>query len=120
MAEVEATRIEIKTRGDDCHVMTWANLTAANDTGEAIEMPGSVNRSVQMSGTFGAGGKVVLEGSNNGNEWIVLTDGNGNVLRFTGPGLSNVGELTRYIRPRREAGASVDVTVDLLMRRPHR
>lgn len=99
----------IKTWGDEVHIISWSGLLNGDD-GTPIEMPGSSDRSVHFVGTFGAGGTILLEGSNDGVNYVVLTDPQGNAISKTATGLEMITELTRFIRPRVSAG---DGTTDL-------
>lgn len=109
MAERTATISRITTWGDESHVISWTGLLNG-DTGSVIEMPGSSDRSVQFNGTFGSGGTVQIEGSNDGTNYVVLTDPQGNNISKTSASIEMITELTRYIRPRVTAG---DGTTDL-------
>lgn len=100
------------------HVTTWTGL-ANGDDGSPLQMPEAADRSVQVTGTFGAGGSVRLEGSNDGgNTWATLTDPQGNALDITAAKIEAVTELTEYIRPRVTAGdGTTSLAVHLLTRR---
>jgi hypothetical protein len=88
--------------------------------GEPFQNPGSADRSVQVTGTFGAGGTVVLEGSNDGTNYRTLTDPQGNALSFTSAGLEAIQEITRYVRPRVTAGdGTTSLTVTLCVTGNH-
>ena len=93
----------------DMHMRRVKWLALANgDTGEPIRMGNFQDRSIQFVGTFGAGGSVTLQGSNNdGVTWATLSDPLGNALTFTGAGLKQITELTELVRPSVTAG---DVT----------
>jgi polygalacturonase len=118
MATVNETIEEIKTFQDDGHIVVWTPLTTTNADGRTISMVGSSDRSAQIAGTFGVGGTVVLEGSNNGTTFHTLTDPQGNALSFTAAGLEQITELTRHIRPRVTAGdGTTSITVTVLLRR---
>ena len=126
MANVPLTREEIPRiqLNEPSIVLSWtlANTDIGLDdarigTGNAsyTEYP---DRSVQVSGTFGAGGTVVIEGSNNGTNWITLTDQLGTALSFTGADIAPIMEVTRYIRPRVTAGdGTTAIVVTMLLRR---
>lgn len=120
MATITPTITQITTHGDDCHVVTWTPMTnAGTDVGSPIEMPGSADRSIQVSGTFGTGGTVLIEGSNDGTNYVTLNDPQGNALSVTTAKIEQLLELTRYIRPRISAGdGSTSLTVTMLLRRP--
>jgi len=119
MATIAATIDAVKTFGDRAHVVTWTPLTFSGlDAGSPIEMPGSADRSVQISGTFGAGGSISLEGSNDGTNYVVLTDPQGNALTKTAEAIEAISELTRFVRPRVTAGdGTTSLTVSLLVKR---
>lgn len=96
----------------------WETLTTTNDNGAAISMASFADRSVQVLGTFGAGGTIVLEGSNDGGTtYVTLKDPLGNNLSFTAAGLKMVGDLAYHVRPRVTAGdGTTDLDVYLLLR----
>lgn len=77
----------------------WAALTNGND-GDPVDLLNFRDRSVQVTGTFGASGSVQLEGSNDGTNYVLLKDPLGNNLAFTAAGLQPVLAMTRYVRPR--------------------
>lgn len=119
MATVAAVVTEIDTYKDDCHIVLWSPLTTTNTDGGPVQMPGSADRSIQITGTFGAGGTLLIQGSNNGSDWATLTDPQGNALSVTAAKIEQVMELTRYIRPLVSAGdGSTSLTVTMLVRRP--
>jgi len=117
MAERSASIEKIETFKDDAHVITWTGLTNG-DTGSSIEMPGSSDRSIQFSGTFGAGGTIQAQGSNDGSNWIVLTDLQGNSISKTSASIEMITEVTRHIRVEVTAGdGTTDLTATLLLKR---
>jgi len=86
------------------------------DTGTPVELVGHADRSVQIVGTFGVGGTIVLEGSNDGTNYVTLTDPQGNALSFTAAGLEAISELTRYIRVDVTAGdGSTDLDAHVVL-----
>lgn len=116
MATINYSVTPLATWKDKAHVITWANLTSGDD-GQMLEMPGSADRSVQVVGSFGSGGNLRLEGSNDGLNWNVLTDPQGNDINITTSKIEQVMEVVRYMRPRVTAGTSVSLTVSILVRR---
>src|SRR5687768_10491786 len=83
--------------GGKCRVVVWTGLTkATDDTGDPMSVPGFSDRSVQVEGTFGAGGSCRIEGSNNGVNYRVLTDPQGNALDITAAKIEAVVEATKY------------------------
>lgn len=120
MATRNYTVTEIREFGEKAHVVVWTGLTfATTDDGQPLQMPGSADRSVQVTGTFGTGGSVRIQGSNDGTNYVALTDPQGNALNITAAGIEAVQEITRYIRPLITAGdGSTSLTVTMLVRKP--
>jgi polygalacturonase len=125
MATVANTIERVDTFFDDAHVMVWTPLTTTNADGAAIEMPGSSDRTIQFTGTFGAGGTVILQGSNflsptagTDADWFTLTDPQGNAISKTAAAGEAVLELTRWIRPKVTAGdGTTAISARLLVKR---
>jgi hypothetical protein len=86
-----------------CFVATWADIPLG-EVGEPIELANFADRSVQVTGEFGAGGSVRIEGSINGTDYAPLTDPQGNTLDINTAKIEAVSEVVRYIRPRVTAG----------------
>lgn len=101
---------------DRVHIVTWTGL-ANGDDGDPIQMTGSSDRTIQFDGTFGTGGTIILEGSNDGTNYYALTDPQGNNISKTAGSLETVVELTKYIRPRVSAGdGTTSLTACLLLK----
>lgn len=81
----------------------WLLLLNGND-GAPLLIDRRTDRSVQVSGTFGAGGTLVIEGSNDGTNYYTLNDLQGTALSFTSARLEGISEMPLYIRPRVTAG----------------
>lgn len=112
-----ATLSVIPAYGERAHVISWSGLLNGDD-GAPIEMPGSSDRSIQYQGTFGTGGTIILEGSNDGVNYHPLTDPQGNAISKTAAGIEAIMELTRYVRPRVSAGdGSKSLVATLLVKR---
>jgi hypothetical protein len=101
------------------HIASWDTLTTTNADGAPLRMPEAADRSVQVFGTFGTGGNLVIEGSNDGGTtYHTLTDPQGNALAFTSAKIETITELTELVRPRVTAGdGTTDLDVHLLTRR---
>lgn len=104
MATVSYTATPLQTHKDRCHVISWLNLSSS-DVGQAIEMSGRGDRSVQFTGTFGS---ISLQGSNDGSNWVTLTDPSGSALTATSLMLKQVMECVRYMRPICNSGAGLN------------
>ena len=95
-------------------VRTWTPLTTTNADGDPISYAsnGMGGCTFQVNGTFGVGGVVVVEGSNNGVNWYTLNDQANLAVSFSAAGLKTVRDVPLYMRPRVSAGdGSTSVTV---------
>lgn len=120
MATITPAIENLKTFGNtDVHIYTWTPMTqTGSDVGAPIEMPGSADRTVQVTGTLGTGGTVVIEGSLDGSTYHTLTDPQGNPLSINSLKVETIMEIVRFIRPRVTAGdGTTSLTVRILMRR---
>jgi len=98
-------------------VVTWAPLTTTNADGAGAAYTSSGDRTVQVTGTFGAGGTVLVEGTLDGTNWFQLRDPGGTLISFTAAGLRAVLENVVQIRPRVSAGdGTTSIAATLLVR----
>ena len=98
---------------NDCRLAIWTGLLNG-DSGVPLILGIYGDVSVQISGTFGTLGSVTLEGSNDGTNYVALTDPQGNAITKTAASIEQFLERTRYIRPNVTAGdgtTSLVVTV---------
>lgn len=102
-------------KGDFLH--QWQTLTETNADGAPVHCGGVEPVSVQVTGNFGTSGQCDIEGSNDGTNWVTLTDEGGTPIEFTAAGLVGIRENPRYIRPNISAGSGVDLDVALVMAR---
>ncbi len=86
--------------------LQWGGGTALGngDTGTPVLLPGYADKSIQVTGTFGSGGSVTLEGSNDGVNYFTLTDPTGTAIAITAAGGKAITESTQYVRPHCTAG----------------
>ena len=114
MATINATGTNI---GIGVRLYSWTPL-ANGDNGNSLEAAATSDKTVQVVGTFGAGGTCVVQGSNDGTNWATLTDPDGTNLSFTASGLELVRENPRYIRPNVTAGdGTTSLTVHITAKR---
>ena len=107
MAVITASPDYIKGFNDDARIVRWLQLSGAtSDTGSAFEMPTWADRSVQVVGTF-SGTTITIQGSNDNQNWVTLTDTAAGALTFTSTGLRQILQVTRYIRPSASAGTGL-------------
>lgn len=99
-------------------IFKWTALLNG-EAGTAIRLPDYADRAVQIEGTLGTGGAVVIEGSIDGINYVTLTDPQGNALSFTAVNrIEAIMEAVDYIRPRCTAGdGATSFNVSLICRR---
>jgi hypothetical protein len=86
------------TKTSKACIAQWAGLTSGAD-GDQLDQSQYTDKSVQVSGVFGVGGTLQLLGSNDGVNWNLLTDPQGNALNITGASIKFISEATHYIKP---------------------
>ena len=119
MAERTRTHTRI---GPNARRITWSGLTnATSDTGDPYESHEDAIRLVQVTGTFRAGGTVLIEGSllSDAATFGQLHDTAGSDLSFGDSRVEQIQEGPCIIRPRVSAGdgtTSLVVTIIESMR----
>jgi len=115
MATKAITINEISVDQYEHNVATWETLANADD-GSPFQGPSRKRISVQIGGVFGAGGNVIIEGSNDGVTYSTLDDLDGNALAtITASGLYQVRDMAEYVRPRVSAGDGTTAIVATLV-----
>lgn len=115
MATVQGTRTDGFTEGV---FETWTPLTTTNADGSSATFVGAGDRVVQITGTFGVGGTVIVEGSLDGTNWYGLKDPSSTAISFTAAGIKAILEAVPYIRPRVTAGdGTTSITAKIYHRR---
>ena len=95
-------------------VVEWPNL-GNGDSGEVFLGMDLADKTVQVKGTFGTGGTVVIEDDQD----IVLTDPQDNALSFTSKGTKVIMENPVKLNPRVTAGdGTTSITVIISATRP--
>lgn len=117
-----ATITPVVTRIDDNVVkFFWETLTTTNDRGVPIHESWMdyADRSVQVTGTFGAGGNLRIQGSNDdGTTYAALNDPQGNALNIAAAKIEQVSEIPLLTRPLVTAGdGTTDLDVSIVCRR---
>ncbi len=100
------------------HRYTWVNL-ANGDTGQPISVPGAADMTVQVHGTWGTGGTLIIQGSLEAtpSNWFTARDGGDNLISFTSADGEMLVNLLAHIRPKVTAGdGDTDFTVILFVR----
>lgn len=102
--------------GTDATIISWLAMPNGND-GAPAGAGGYSDKSIQVTGTFGAGGTVIAEGSNDGGTtWFPLTDPTGTAISFTSAGGKAITEAVGMFRPRVTGGdGTTAINVFVLM-----
>lgn len=118
MATITPTLSDISGDGN-VRKIVWAALTTTNADGSPAEWIQWADRCIQFHGTFGVGGTIKLQGSNDGTNWYDLADAQGNAISKTAAGIEQVLEMTQFVRPYVSAGdGTTSLTATLVMRKP--
>lgn len=100
-------------------LVVWSAVLNGND-GSPFKFVMWADRTVQITGTFGAGGSVSIEGSNEDPpvNWSVLTDSSGAAMTYSSASLKQMNEAPLWVRPHVTAGdGTTSLVVSLLARR---
>lgn len=122
MATVNATNGKngLDIQGDGS-VMLWefTPLTTTNADSAPIQFAQWADRCVQVRGTWGAGGAVAIEGSNDGVNYSTLNNAQGTPATFSAAdGIKQIVEITRYARARVTGGdGTTSITATFVLRR---
>ena len=76
----------------------WTSLLTG-ETGDKADLSKWPTKSIQISGTVGAGGSVNVQGSNDGVNWFSLKDAFGASLATAAVGIYTIDQNTQHIRP---------------------
>ncbi len=116
MATIEHTFATFPSQGLHYVVVTWETLTTTNDTGRAVKIPEWADKTIMFTATWGAGGSVSLEGSNDGTTYFILNEpDNTSPVTATANALMTVLANPLWVRPRVTAGdGTTDVDVKLI------
>ena len=85
---------------------TWAALTTTNADGSPVGYAsnGMGGVTFQVTGTWGAGGALVIEGSNDGTTYFTLNDQANAPLTLSANALKSVRDTPLWVRPRVTGG----------------
>ncbi len=109
--------VVMKGQTNSVRLVTWTGLLNGDD-GSPFEFVDWADRAIQVSGTFGVGGTVLFEGSNDGTTWATLADLSGTAISLSAAGIKQVGDSPLFVRPRVSAGdGSTSLVVTLCARR---
>ena len=97
--------------------VTWPAM-ANGDVGSPVRYHSHADRSIQVFGTFGAGGSVAVEGSLDEANFATLNDPQGVTLAVTTAKVKSIAEMSIVTRPHVTAGdGTTALTVVMIFRR---
>jgi len=93
----------------------WAwSVTDGDPTGDGVQVPGGSDKTIQITGNFGSGGTIVVEGSNvlapTASDWSLLHKPDGSTITMTGQDIAFIAENPVWVRVRQTAGTGVSVS----------
>ena len=91
----------------------WETLTTTNRPGAGVLMATTPDKTVQVTGTFGASASIAIEGSNDGGTtWFACHDITNTVIALTAAGAALIVENPKLLRPNLSSGdGSTDIDV---------
>ncbi len=96
--------------------VVWETLTTTNRPGNGILLAKFPDKTVQVTGTFGASASIAVEGSNDdGTTWFACHDITNSVIALTAAGGALIVENPKLTRPVLANGdGSTDIDVHLI------
>ena len=91
-------------------IVTWTGLTT-DDTGQPWRRNDYTDKCVTITGDFGSGATVTMQGSNDGTNWFSLTDPQANAIAKTAAAMEQILENPVWIRPSVSGGTSPDLDI---------
>lgn len=97
--------------------LIWTDLNTADNGGprHTVLDQNGLAGCVQVTGTFGSG-TFVLQGSNDGTNWVTLKDRGGSNISLTAAGMAEFVTASAYIRPFTSGGTADNLTVTVVLR----
>ena len=104
MTTINATINRTVSVDDSVVTLSWAGLAASGDVGDAQSFAAYGDKTFIVTGTFTGVPTVVIEGSNDGVNWVTLSNRQGTAMTFTAAGMNTSQDKPIYVRPRMTAG----------------
>lgn len=123
MADISPQTSQIKVGSRrPCHKILWETLTTTNRNGVGVRNPLEADKTVQVTGTFGASASIAMQGSNDSTNgvdgtWFGLEGPGDSAIALTAAGGDVIKENTAWIRPALTNGdGSTDIDVTMVTR----
>ena len=105
MATIKATQDRTVSFDESCIVIRWDGLATSGDVGDAQSLAAWSDKTFIVTGTFTGTPTVVIEGSNDGTNWVTLSNRQGTAMSFTSAAMNTSQDKPVFIRPRLTAGS---------------
>jgi len=96
---------QIASNDDSVLVASWSTLTASGDLGLPICLAAWSDKTVVVTGDFTGSPTIIIEGSNDGTNFVQISNRQGTAMSFTAAGLNTSQDRPVFVRPRLTAGA---------------
>jgi hypothetical protein len=95
-------------------VSTWTGLLNTDDGAPYDWSDGPAESFVAVTGTFGTGGSLTIQGSNDGTNWVAMSLQPSGAATFTAAGGGDLAGTPRFVRPIVTAGdGATNLTVTM-------
>ena len=111
MATFTATINKGVTVDDSVFMIQWDNLANSGDLGDPQSFPAYSDKTFIVTGTFAGSAVVAIEGSNDGLNWVTLSNRQGSAMTFSAAGMNTSQDRPIYVRPRLTAGTAATIRV---------
>jgi len=111
MPTVKATIKKDITVDDSVFMIQWDNLANSGDDGDPQSFAAYSDKTFIVTGTFSGSAVVVIEGSNDGTNWVTLSNRQGNAMSFSAAGMNTSQDRPVYVRPKLTAGVAATIRV---------
>ena len=99
-----ATRaVTVTQPSTNSKLAVWTGLLNGDD-GQPLQAFDYADNSIQFDGTFGVGGTISWQGSNDGANWFILNDLQVTAITKTAAAIEQVAEACVFLRPIVTAG----------------
>lgn len=111
---------EVRNPQRGVYLLTWENITEA-DSGAPFNVQAFADKTVQVTGDFGNGGQITMQGTNEDTpvNWDTLHDAQGNDITIASgtPHVEVLLENVKWIRPLGSGSSGVDLDVQLHLKK---
>lgn len=111
MATINATINKGITVDDSVFMIQWDNLANSGDVGDQQSYAAYSDKTFIVTGTFAGSAVVLIEGSNDGTNWVTLSNRQGSPMSFSAAGMNTSQDRPVYVRPKLTAGVSASIRV---------